>query len=351
MIMFRFMKGKYNWILFVIYLLLIFTLVQVEKDHANANIKNMVDGFWYSLVTLTTVGYGDFYPVSSLGKVIGLVIIISSLGVLGILIGNITNIIQIQMEKKKKGLFGTDFKNHFVIVGWDTFARNVTDQILNANSKVAIVTNNIADIELIKETYTKDQVFVLFADYKNIASLTKVNIKEANSVFVNFKEDSDSLIYIINLKKQFEVTIVVALQTSELKDTFKSVGVERTISKNDISSKMVASYIFEPDVALFTEDLIETSVKDDDFDINEFKVIACNPYLDKNYLDAFINLKKEYDTILIGLVKIKGSKRILLKNPREDTQICLNDYMLTISNNKSLEKLTDAFGINEGVLS
>lgn len=349
--MIRFMKGKYNWLLFLFYILLIFCLVQAEKNHADANIKSMIDGFWYSVVTLTTVGYGDFYPVSSIGKGIGLIIIISSLGVLGILIGNITNIIQIQMEKKKKGLFGTDFNNHFVIIGWDQFARDVTDQIINAKSKVAIVTNNIADLELIHETYSKEQVFVLFADYKNMHSLTKVNIEKANSVFVNFEEDADTLIYIINFKKQFKVNIVVALQTSELKETFKSVGVDHSISKNDITSKMVASYIFEPDVALFTEDLMETSVKDDDFDINQFKVIACNPYLNKNYIDAFIGLKKEYDTVLIGLVKIDGSKRTLLKNPSEDTLICLDDYMLTISNNKALQKLIAIFGVNEGVLS
>jgi len=349
--MLRLMKGKYTWILFVFYIVLIFSLVQVEKGHANANIKTMIDGFWYSVVTLTTVGYGDFYPVTSIGKSIGLVIIISSLGVLGILIGNITNIIQIQMDKKKKGLFGTDFNNHFVIIGWDNFARNVTDQIINAKSKVAIVTNSTTDLELIKETYSKDQVFVLFADYKNINSLTKVNITAANSVFVNFEEDSESLIYIINLKKQFEVNIVVALQTSELKETFKSVGVDHSISKNDITSKMVASYIFEPDVALFTEDLMETSVKDNDFDINQFKVTECNPFLNKNYIDAFIGLKKDYDTVLIGLVKINGSKRTLLKNPSEDTKIDVDDYLLTISNSIALQKLSKDFGVNEGVIN
>jgi len=271
--------------------------------------------------------------------------------VLGILIGNITNIIQIQMDKKKKGLFGTDFNNHYVIIGWDNFARNVTDQIINAKSKVAIVTNSTADLELIKETYSKEQVFVLFADYKNINALTKVNITAANSVFVNFEDDSESLIYIINLKKQFEVNIVVALQTSELKETFKSVGVDHSISKNDITSKMVASYIFEPDVALFTEDLIETSVKDNDFDINQFKVTQYNPFVNKKYIDAFISLKKDYNTVLIGLVKIEGSNRTLLKNPDDTTEICLNDYMLTISDSVALKKLKHNFGVNEGVIN
>ena len=348
---FKFPTGKYYWFIVILYIVLILGLVQAEKGNPDANIKSINDGFWYSLVTLTTVGYGDYYPVTSLGKAIGLVVILSSLGVLGFLIGNFTNIIQNRMEKKKKGFFGTDFSNHFVIIGWDDFAKNVTDQIVNAHSKVAIVTNSNVDLELIKELYHESQVFVLFADYKNMEALPKVNITNSNSVFVNFPDDTKSLIYIINLKKHFDVNVVVALQTSELKETFHSIGVNHIISKNDITSRMVASYIFEPDVAIFTEDLIETSVKENDFDINEYKVTEINPYLNMDYIDAFTDLKKEYDTILIGITKIENNKRVLLKNPSKGVKIELNDYILIISSNNNQKRIEKDFGIKEGVIN
>ena len=347
----KFSTGKSYWFIAVLYMVLIIGLVQVEKGDPSSNIKSLTDGLWYSVVTLTTVGYGDFYPVTSIGKIIGLVVIFSSLGVLGLLIGNFTTIIQNRMEKKKRGFFGTDFTNHFVIIGWDDFAKNVTDQIVNAHSKVAVVTNNMSDLELVKDLYSEDQVFPLLADYQNTEALTKVNISESNSVFVNFPDDTKSLIYLINLKKYHNVNTVVALQTSELKETFQSIGVNHVISKNDITSKMVASYIFEPDVAAFTEDLIETSVKEDDFDMNEYKVTEINPFLNMDYMNAFIALKKDYDTVLIGITKNINNKRVLLKNPSKGVKIELDDYILIISSSNYQKRIEKDFGIKEGVIN
>lgn len=348
---FHFTAGKLYWLFALIYLAILEVLVQVEKNDANSNIKTIYDGLWYSVVTLTTVGYGDFYPVTPIGKVLGLVVIFSSLGVLGFLIGNFTNIIRNRMENKKKGLYGTDFTNHFVIIGWDNFAKNVTDQIVNAKCKVAVVTNNNNDLELIHDLYPHDKVFVLLGDYENYESLIKVNIEESNSVFVNFTDDAKTLIYIINLKKQYNVNPVVALQTSELKETFKTVGVKHIVSKNDITSKMVASYIFEPDVAAFTEDLIETAVHENDFDMHEYKVTENNPIVNMNYFDAFVELKKKYNCILVGVTKDENGERVLLKNPDQDITINVNDYILIISSGNFQRRIETDFGVKEGVIN
>lgn len=346
-----FTANKYYWIFAILYFVLLTVLVNVEKVSPNANIKTFYDGVWYSIVTLTTVGYGDFYPVTPIGKILGLVVIFSSLGVLGFLIGNFTNIIRNHMEKKKKGFFGTDFTNHFVIIGWDSFAKNVADQIVNANCKIAVVTNSENDLNLIKDLYSDTKVFVLLADYDNMDALNKVNIIESNSVFINFTDDTKSLIYVINLKKQYNVNVVVATQTSELKDTLKSVGVNHVISKNDITSKMVASYIFEPDVAAFTEDLIETSVKENDFDMHQYKITEENQLVGTSYMDAFVELKKKYNCVLVGITKKNESGKVLLKNPSEDITIELNDYILIISSTNYQKQIEKDFGILEGVIN
>lgn len=347
----KWLNKRLYWLVGVLYLVLIFALVQVEKGNDAANIKSVYDGFWYAIVTLTTVGYGDFYPVTPVGKILGLVVIFSSLGLLGVLIGGFTNIIRTQMEKRKLGLLGTNMENHYVIIGWDNFASNVVRQIVNAQCKVAIITDNKNDVDLIKELYSPDDVFVLFADYANIDAFEKVNLNAASSVFVNFTDDTKALIHIINLKKRFDVNIVVALQNNELKETFQSVGVTYIIPRNEITSKMVASYIFEPFVAEFTEDLIETSVNDTDFDMNQFKVTQKNPYLNSNYLDTFIELKKKYNCILVGITKEQAGKSVLIKNPGNEITIEINDYLLIIASGSITQKLETLFDVHEGVIN
>jgi len=63
----------------------------VEVRDPNGNIKTASDALWYSLVTMSTVGYGDRYPVTNLGRIIGSVIIIVGVGLFGTLTGFLAN--------------------------------------------------------------------------------------------------------------------------------------------------------------------------------------------------------------------------------------------------------------------
>lgn len=64
------------------YFLLLGLLSYVEKGAQSAQITSFSDALWYSLVTMTTVGYGDVVPQTGLGRVIGCIFLLISLGVL-----------------------------------------------------------------------------------------------------------------------------------------------------------------------------------------------------------------------------------------------------------------------------
>jgi len=346
-------KKLYFLIPIAIYFIVIGALTIVEQNNPDSNIKSFSDAFWYSIVTLTTVGYGDFYPVTPLGKFIGLTIIISSLGLLGYLIGRISNVIHNYMEKKKEGYYGTKFENHFVIIGWDNFARQVAQQVISAGHQVAITTKNKDDIEVIYELFPSNQIFVLHTDFANIESFKKVNIDLASTIYINLNDDSKTLVFIINMKKTYKnCNYVVSLNNSELKDTFINIGVNHTVAKNDIAAKLVASYIFEPDVARLTEDFMTTSVNDIDYDIHEYLVTESNPYVNKDYFEVYVELKKKHNAVLLGLVKVdkNNHSRRIIKNPKEGELIELSDYILLVSEGAVKENLKDIFGINEGVI-
>lgn len=71
----------------IVYVALVAILVAVESRAEGASITSLSSGFWYSITTLTTVGYGDTYPVTSAGKALGIVFQLLSLGVLAAVVG------------------------------------------------------------------------------------------------------------------------------------------------------------------------------------------------------------------------------------------------------------------------
>jgi len=79
----------------LIYLFLLFILLIAERSAGKtAHIQGIGDAFWYSLITLTTVGYGDMYPVTGTGRIVGGVFSLLSLGCLAMLISLLVHCLQ-----------------------------------------------------------------------------------------------------------------------------------------------------------------------------------------------------------------------------------------------------------------
>lgn len=335
----------------VVYNLSIIALVKAESISDQSALTSYENAYWYSMVTLTTVGYGDLYPMTTYGRAIGYFFVLSSMVFYGLLIGNLTNLVSTFKETKKLGYNGTNYKNHAVIIGWNDFGGMVADQLISVGKQVAIVTNNRTDIDFIVEKYHNQNVFTLYNDLKNIELLNKVNISNSSIVFVNLEDDTEKLVYILNLKKIHPgLDFVVTLDNGDLKNTFYSAGVVNAISKHEIASKLLASYMFEPDVAQYSESILSIADSDGDYDIKQFLITDQNPYVEKPYNDAFFDLKSKYNAIVIGITKRdKFGKKKLIKNPLGDLKISKGDYLLMILNVKSYSLVKKVFGVTEGI--
>ena len=68
------------------------TILAVEEHADGANITSASDALWYTLVTISTVGYGDRFPVTNAGRLIGTLIIVVGVGIFGTFTGYLANL-------------------------------------------------------------------------------------------------------------------------------------------------------------------------------------------------------------------------------------------------------------------
>lgn len=332
----------------VVYAVLLLLLVHYEAN-SGGSIKDMGDAFWWSVVTITSVGYGDFVPITQTGKIIGFIFLFGSFIMYAILIGQIASIMNNITENKRLGQYGTKLKDHAVIIGWNSFGKTVTDQLTGAGKQVAIITREKTNIDLIRENYDSHMVYALYTDYSTIEHLNKANIQESSIVFVNLEDDTEKLVYILNLKKTFaDLKYIVSLDNADLKQTFVTAGVTYALSKNEIASKLLASYMFEPDVAEFNEEIIAVAATDQLYDIKQYQVLKSNPYVGMTYEKVFYDIKRACNAVLVGIVKQEGTVRKLHKNPDGELHVKEHDYLLLLVNGLGEKKLTKLFRTTEG---
>ncbi len=98
-----------NTLLFtlIIALILIFTIallvLKAEQSNPHANITTYTNAVWWAFVTITTVGYGDYYPVTNLGRILALILMFSGLGIIGVLSSYLASMfISLQRRRERK---------------------------------------------------------------------------------------------------------------------------------------------------------------------------------------------------------------------------------------------------------
>jgi voltage-gated potassium channel len=68
------------------------TIAFLEPDAEGSNIANGADAFWWAFVTITTVGYGDRFPVTEAGRVVGMLTMAVGIGIFGVLTSYLSSV-------------------------------------------------------------------------------------------------------------------------------------------------------------------------------------------------------------------------------------------------------------------
>ena len=132
-------------VLFTIYIGFSILLPFVETGHEGASILTIRESVWYTLVTITTVGYGDYYPVSTLGKIISLFYLSLSLGILAYLIGTLASQVSnhvtpkalITLNANKEKYIFSDMNNYSI-----TLAKNIYETNTEKGAPILIFADN-----------------------------------------------------------------------------------------------------------------------------------------------------------------------------------------------------------------
>jgi voltage-gated potassium channel len=76
-------------------------VVQFESEAPNANITTGGDGLWWAIVTITTVGYGDKFPVTTMGRITATAVMFAGVGIIGALASILASILVPQPKEEE----------------------------------------------------------------------------------------------------------------------------------------------------------------------------------------------------------------------------------------------------------
>lgn len=186
----------------------------------DGTITDIFSGVWWSVVTMTTVGYGDMVPSTVAGKIFGMLVIAVGMMLMTLFSATISSIFVATKIKEGQGLTKVRYHDHIVLCGWC----HITDELLetlvktfDSHSFSAVL---IADIptELAEEIitrYDKLKLKYVRGDWTHEETLKRASVQSARTVIIMPDETLDSP------GKMDEKTILATLAVKALNSKVK----------------------------------------------------------------------------------------------------------------------------------
>jgi voltage-gated potassium channel len=298
----------------------------IERGAEGGHIATFQDAAWYALVTASTVGYGDLFPVSGLGRLVASCFILFTLVGVGFTLSAIQESVLEVRRMEERGLFGTSFADHVVVCGSTAIARTAIGELLAGGVQVAVLCRTEGDAEAIRALGPPDRLFVTLGEPGPKLLEERLAVKKARTVAVAMDDDTANIVVSLNVHALCpETRIVVAVQNEELRSTLIASGVTYVASPFELSGRLVASATFEPEVARFIEDV--TSGIEGTHDLHQLRP---GRLASRTVAEIRRALLEAEGPLLVAVAKAGKTRNALLSNPPADTVVGADDWLVLL---------------------
>ena len=317
-----------TWAFFLI-LLSTSALTVLEYDMFNASVKEQAEGsfifgekepnwvdtffhtFWWSIVTFTTVGYGDVSPVTHLGKFLTIIIMLLNFGVVTLLGGAVASVLVAQRLTGDDTLDENKFDGHLVIAGWNKTVPSVLNLIeSNRDSTSVVILVNEMDKEVIQRAitgYERLDITHIPENFTHESVLRKAFLDKAGTFMIlpdssgllpHEEPDEDKTVLTCLTAKSISESCNVVAHVLDVENVshLQRANANEIVIPDEHVPHLLAKHVTDPGVPQFFDDLILK--EEEDKGLQEVKIPKTLNGQTHNKISAFYKFK--YGWLLVG---------------------------------------------------
>nr|WP_223157436.1 ion transporter [Sulfurovum sp. bin170] len=322
--------------LFTLLLLLLFIVMTagialyVFEDKQNENIGTLFDAFYWALVTISSVGYGDISPVTQQGRAVSMLIILSGIAMIAFVTSVIVSAFSEKLDELKENrvVDNINKQDDFIIIcGYGQMTKVFLEQEQELGSAYIIIEKDKERVDMA----TKDGYNAIHEDASKHEVFNRFNIDYANITLLCLTNSDIENIYItLNAKSVSKNIRVIARATdASMEKKFKLAGVDHVLIPNKVTNMMLLISINQPVVYSGIHSIL---MGRDVAHIDELRVSERSRLIGKEVRE--INFKL-YKILLIGIER--GSHSEFIFNPKADRVIEEGDTLVMMGQKISVE--------------
>jgi voltage-gated potassium channel len=305
------------------------TLGFVLIDH-----YSVFDAFYMTLITVTTVGYGELHPLSGAGRIFNSFLILFGVVTMLLAIGAMT---QTVIELELNQFFGRrriksmidKLDGHVIVCGFGRVGRGAAAELLQAEVPFVVVDNNDDKVE----SAITSGMLAVSADASRDETLHEVGIVRARGLIATLASDADNLFLILSAKAlnpKLHLSARVAEETSEPK--LRRAGADFVFSPYESTGHRMAQALLKPHVQQFLD--FTTQNMGLDAGIEQVRVDRRSAFAEQSLAD--MQMRRDFGVIVLAIRKANGE---MFFNPSADATISGGDHLIVMGRPDGLRKL------------
>lgn len=300
---------------------------------------SFVDALYMTVITVTTVGFGELRPFSPEEKVFTIFLILTSITIFGYAVSAFSEYVvsgklfeHFKQRKVEKQI--ANLKGHTIVCGYGRNGRQAILKLKNYNKKFVVVEEKKERTEALDV----QGVLNINGDATIDETLLRAGIKNASNLITALPSDANNLFVVLTASQLNKKCKVISRASNESSSSkLKIAGASNVIMPDKLGGDHMASLVVTPDVIEFVDRLTiegETTANLEEIAVDDLPKM----YINKTILD--LDLRKETGCTVIGFIKPNQEYII---NPEADCILIEGSRLIVLGRPEQIIKLRQLF--------
>jgi voltage-gated potassium channel len=238
----------------------------------------LLDAFYMTVITLSTVGYREVGHLSPAGRVATMAFIVVGLVLLAGVARGLTELIvseellDVWGQRRRERILDK-LRDHYIVCGYGRMGSEIVRRLLSDGLQVVVVEKD----EQVASELLQQQIPFLVADATSDETLKRAGIERARGLVSVAPRDEDNLFITISARQlNPSLNIIVRCEEGATRDKFVRAGATKVVSPYLTGARQMAAAAVRPSVADFLE--MVTAVEGRDVDLEEIVIREGSPF-------------------------------------------------------------------------
>lgn len=302
--------------------------------------SGFINALYMTVITMTTVGFGEVQPLSSNGRLFTVLLILISVSIYGYTASALTEYFasenfleRLKYKKVRKEI--EKLSNHTIVCGYGRNGQQAVKKLFDFNIPCVVIEKDESLIGVLEQ----NKILFVEGDATDDKILKSAKIEKASGLISTLRSDADNL-YVVLSSKQLNPNLKVISRSSDDAscNKLRIAGANNTTIPDKIGGEHMAALLVTPDLVEFV-DCLAFSKNEDTANLQEIAVNDLpEQYVNKTILD--LDVRRKTGCSVIGF---KTSEGKYVVNPNADTILTRNSFLIVLGKPNEIGELKTLF--------